>query len=322
MKGLGLSLLLLWIPGSQAHSGFQVVRAAFGGAVTITCSHHDDAELQNYVKSWCRQINEEACENVVETNGFNRGNEGRTSMTSSYERKGTTTITITELQAWDSGLYCWRIWTGYAYEVREKILLLVLEGLDSQTGPEVAFAAPGGSVTLQCLYSQTQRWAKVWCKQRSEGHCDWLFHSNGKTIKQYMQRAAASDEQRKGRMSLTLRDLRLWDTGLYKCENSHQNIILKRILLLISEERAPAPGAITIPGKPAPTFHSAKYLLNAESPKVYNQTQIDPTPSSYTKTQYPAWDILRWILLLILIICLLLVNCYVKTKHFHADRKM
>ncbi|XP_030077248.1 CMRF35-like molecule 5 [Microcaecilia unicolor] len=307
MKGLVLFLLQLWIPGSQLYSNFYAVRGTLGETIFVHCKHVP--EYQNHVHSWCRQINEGECETVVDTSGLNNsGYEGRTTMSFTNDKKRLTNITVRQLQEWDTGLYWWRVWTGYTYQVVEKIQLLV-EGLNPTTGAQVVRGVLGGTATLHCFYTETEDWSKLWCKQRTRDNCNWLFHSDGKIIHYYEKRAAVFDDQKNGRMTVTLRDLRAWDAGLYKCEKLDRSRILNTILLLISEDSSPVTGAVTQSERPSPTICSTKYLPNTDFLQHTNSSQIDPTASSYTRSQYQVWDILRWISFLVMITCLIWVKC-------------
>nr|XP_033774520.1 polymeric immunoglobulin receptor-like [Geotrypetes seraphini] len=305
MKGLVLLLLQLWMPGSQLSSNFQVVRGTLGETLSLHCRYVP--EYQNHINSWCRQINEGECVNVVEINRLNSGYVGRTTMSFANDKKGIMNLTIRQLQEWDTGLYWWRIWTGYTYQVIEKILLLV-EGLDPLAGAQVVRGVLGGTATLHCLYTERERWSKVWCKQKTQDHCDWLFHSDGNVINHYEKRSAVFDDQKNGQMTVTLKELRAWDAGLYKCEKLDKSRTLNTILLLISEESRPTTGPVIQSERP-PTICSINSISNIDFPQHTNSSQIDPTPSSYTKSHYQVWDILRWIFFLVMITCLILVKC-------------
>ncbi|XP_078500871.1 polymeric immunoglobulin receptor-like [Lissotriton helveticus] len=356
MRGAAFLLIMLWAPGYGSNSGVYEQTGTLGGIVTVTAGY-DPRLHMNYISSWCRQMTEKLCDDVVDSRGATSWRyQGRASMVSNNRMRASATVRIRDLREWDTGLYCWRIWNGNAHEVLNRILLVVVIGLDPGKGPRVLRQVVGESVTLECVYNQSQRWSKEWCKQTSDKSCDWIGHSDGSINPDHQWvRSSVSMTPQAGRMELTIRDLQLWDSGFYLCKESGGFTVLCSTILVVSHKDSadgagttvkmlPKIDASTAPSTtlPGPTTHpwgkskihfkiigTEKAMKTTTVPASHGQSLSHdghfnhsipgPTPSSDTETHYLAWDILRWILCLILITCTAMVSCVDKTSTIFTE---
>ncbi|XP_056367600.1 CMRF35-like molecule 7 isoform X1 [Oenanthe melanoleuca] len=108
----------------------------------------------------------------------------------------------------------------------EKLLHLTLVFLAAPCSADnitVVAAAEGGTVSINCSYDARQWWrGKRWCRQREQGGCRavlsvppaWLpfpRSSSGST--------SLRDDPRAGLLTVTVRQLRREDAGLYRCQS-------------------------------------------------------------------------------------------------------
>ncbi|KAJ1137852.1 hypothetical protein NDU88_004248 [Pleurodeles waltl] len=214
----------------------------------------------------------------------------------------------------------------------------------------------GESVTLECVYDQSKRWSKEWCKQTSDDSCDWIGHSDGSTNPDHQwARLSVSVNPQAVRMALTITDLQLWDSGFYLCKESGGSTLLCSTILVVSNKEsaggagptvkmlpktdvltAPSttlPGPTTLPwGKskiPFGTIVTEKAMKRTRVTAShgrslphdghFNHSTPRPAPSSDTETPHLAWDILRWILCLVLITCTATVSCLDKMSTIFAE---
>ncbi|CAH2221099.1 polymeric immunoglobulin receptor-like [Pelobates cultripes] len=205
------------------------------------------------------------------------------------------TVTMMQVQPYDTGLYKWQRWTGQDYEVIESILLQVVEEIPSNL--KVIKASAGDSVELHCPYSEQQRWSKIWCKQVGKT-CDWVVHSDGNINRDYQKRPVISNNPNSRIMIMKLRELELWDNGLYQCEESGGQTLLNKVLLLVT----PAGDHNNVEEQTSKL--ESLSITNRNSPFTSPATQLPRT-----ERQYGIWDILRWVLLLPMALCLLLFSC-------------
>ncbi|MEE6514741.1 hypothetical protein FKM82_023078 [Ascaphus truei] len=321
-----LLLLLTWIQCSPDQP-LREVRAILRGSVSVTCRYDMD-QHRSLVSSWCRQVSRAECDDVVDSIGtISKSHQGRVTISQIPGKTGSVTVTMTQLQDWDSGLYIWRTWTGKDYKVKQSVLLQVVEGLPSSS--QVVRATSRGDVQLHCSYNKQQNWSKVWCKQKDARVCDWVAHSDGDTNSDYQSRPHVSNDPQARRMSLTLTRLELWDSGVYRCQESGGSTVLENVLLLVTPEETQT-HEVTVTGEgksrslttrrttklpthPLPVrpdgrhFHSVGVTPNKAPMQTPSPTFV---PARVVQMRHGAWDVLRWLLLLGMVGCLLFVSCY------------
>ncbi|KAJ1137853.1 hypothetical protein NDU88_004249 [Pleurodeles waltl] len=115
MRRAAFLLLMLWASGYGSNSGVYELTGTLDSHITVTVGY-DPWLYRNYISSWCRQMKENLCDDVVDSRGAtSRRYKGRATIVSNNHKMAT--VRIRGLRAWDTGLYCWRIWNGNTYEV-------------------------------------------------------------------------------------------------------------------------------------------------------------------------------------------------------------
>ncbi|KAG8589130.1 hypothetical protein GDO81_006272 [Engystomops pustulosus] len=304
-----------WI---QCSSDIRVreVQAAVMGSVTITFNY-DSYWYKNLISSWCRQVSMTECENIVDTSVANRDEHNRrVFLSQNTERLSIVNVTMVNLQCWDTGLYKWRIWTGTDYDIIENVLLQVVFGLPPKL--HVAIYKLYDTVEMNCEYNQRQKWSKAWFKKLGHDKLQWLVHSDGNVNMDYSARSIVYVDETNRVLEMKIINLELWDSGFYQCREAGGETILKEILLLVtldtyedSSDHTTFSTSIytstspnTIPGK---TYASpVDVKANISNGKSSNFTEDSII------VHHRTWDILRWVLLLCMGLCVILFTFYQK----------
>ncbi|KAE8623489.1 hypothetical protein XENTR_v10005629 [Xenopus tropicalis] len=243
---------------------------------------------------------------------------------------------MTNLQIWDTGLYKWRIWVGTSYKVVQSVLLHVTEGTPSRL--PVVRASVHGYVNMSCSYNKQQQWSKIWCKQMGPRKCDWVAHSDGSTSRDYERRPLIYNDIKAQQMIMKFTQLELWDSGLYKCTEYGGETILDQVLLHVTSKNIQS-NEVTQPGTRKDNVLTTLQVTNFSTQSEKNNilpsdvltTTVPPnlgtnevTESSRVKQiQSNAWDVIRWLIFLIMVTFLLcciyctsiLDLCYIPMFH-------
>ncbi|XP_074167089.1 triggering receptor expressed on myeloid cells 2-like isoform X2 [Sminthopsis crassicaudata] len=102
----------------------------------------------------------------------------------------------------------------------------------------------GQTLSISCPYDPVKYWGKLksWCRQHEqEGHCQHVISARRSWLIAFLKKwngsTAIADDALAGRLTITLKDLRTHDTGLYQCQ-SHQNGMtdtLRKIMVEVLE---------------------------------------------------------------------------------------
>ncbi|NXJ10100.1 PIGR protein, partial [Odontophorus gujanensis] len=87
-------------------------------------------------------------------------------------------------------------------------------------GPRFLTGAVGGSVTHQCFYSITpanKHDRKFWCKRARDGICYTIISTTNFISKEHMGRVFLEDVPQNGTFMVTMTQLKMSDTGTYRC---------------------------------------------------------------------------------------------------------
>ncbi|KAM4701933.1 uncharacterized protein O3C94_002841 [Discoglossus pictus] len=316
-----LLLFFTWIQCSP-DPPLKVVYSTLGHSETVSF-HYDSYEYRDFIRVWCRQLTPRSCDIIVESRQRTSGtfNTERLIISEILERNGSASVTIPDLKGYDTGLYRWTVWNGNQYRVIENVLLMVVKGLPSSL--EVVRAPLHGEVNMQCSYKSMQKWSKIWCKQKTTDECEWVAHSRGAITSDYQSRAGISVDNQARVMIMNLKQLELWDSGLYQCKENGGSTILKELLLLVTPENNDVAtteksetGQLSTQQalKPTHPLHTHtdgigySYMVTTT-----NTRPVNPDPTTVTSRVilvYRVWDVLRWLLLLILVLYLLIFSFY------------
>ncbi|OCT91844.1 polymeric immunoglobulin receptor-like [Xenopus laevis] len=308
-----VSILLLIFTWTQcsSESNLRECLATFRGFVSITFTY-DTKYYEQQLSSWCLQVTRTECVNIVDMRGrITKSYEGRVTLVQVIGNSGSVTVNMTNLQIWDTGLYKWRIWIGTQYKVIQSVLLHVIEGIPSKLS--VVRVPVHGYINMNCSFNKQQQWSKIWCKQMGHRKCDWVAHSDGSINKDYETRPVIYNDLKAHQMIMRITQLELWDSGLYKCKESGGETILEKILLHVTSNNIQSNEKNSILPSEVLTTTVPSHLGTNEA-----------TVSSRVKPiQSTAWDIIRWLLFLIMVVCLLsficcksvLDRCYIPIFH-------
>ncbi|KAM4044580.1 uncharacterized protein ACNLHF_008517 [Anomaloglossus baeobatrachus] len=315
-----MALQVFFYTTTQCSSDLQVreVQAAVMGSVTITLNYNT-YWYKNMISSWCRQVSMTECENIVDTSVVNQnGPFERVFISQTTDSIGVVNVTMVNLQHWDTGLYKWRIWTGKDYNIIENVLLQVVFGLPSKL--HVAIFNAYDTVELNCEYNPNQKWSKAWYKMMGPDKLQWIVHSDGNSNMDYSSRSTVfvNDQMRVLVMKMT--NLELWDSGFYQCRESGGGYILKEILLLITLEGMNDDKSLhtTVSVSLSSSTSSNIVQENSESKYVspvdvkahFTNAQNKNFTLDGKREHYRAWDILRWILFLCMVLCVVFFSYY------------
>ncbi|KAM8977226.1 uncharacterized protein RCH25_041440 [Pelodytes ibericus] len=298
---VALHLLLLLVTSTQCSSlPLREVHAIPGESLNVTC-HFSRDQYKNLAVIFCRQVSETECIDIMSLRRLNRNmHQKRLTSTQSSQETGENiflSVTMMELQHSDTGLYKWQVWTNQQYKVFENVLIHVMEV--SPPNLQVIEAKYEETVEMLCTYNKQQRWSKIWCKHIGPT-CEWVAHSNGNINGDYQNRPTVSDNHISLVMKLNLQQLELWDSGLYQCQESGGETILSKILLLVKPEKT--------------NSNDGDYTSKTEPTSTTQPSHMGPNRGTLeTRTEqrpHGTWDVLRWVLLFLMVLCFALFSCY------------
>ncbi|XP_048205155.1 triggering receptor expressed on myeloid cells 2 [Perognathus longimembris pacificus] len=106
------------------------------------------------------------------------------------------------------------------------LALLFVTALSRAHNATVLRGVEGQSLRVSCPYDAAQHWGrrKAWCRQRGAGGpCQRVVSTHGlwllAFLKQQNGSTAIRDDALAGRLTVTLRNLRAGDAGLYRCQS-------------------------------------------------------------------------------------------------------
>ncbi|XP_009968455.3 polymeric immunoglobulin receptor [Tyto alba] len=216
---LGVLLLLpLCFPGFQAQTSDSEERLSEGSTLHVQCPYTAGVTYQQQ-KVWCRVSNNKY-EPLVETSRpteysyRNQATNGKVTIEDDSMRK-TVSITMTNLQAEDSGTYvcAFLYYSSYSYYLLKMISLSVFKELHKS---ELE------TVSVQCKYSALVHSTdvKFWCQEGQTG-CKVLVRTdypsaqgNSKALE---HRTVIQDDTQRRTVTITMQKLQAQDTGVYWC---------------------------------------------------------------------------------------------------------
>ncbi|MCI4390934.1 hypothetical protein PGIGA_G00128600 [Pangasianodon gigas] len=188
-----------------------------GQSIIVPC--HYNPEYTPNVKYWCQGPIKDFCTILARTDQPESAPSSKARITIADDPKHYVfTVTMRELKVKDSGRY----WCGteiggiWNKDSTTSFYISVIHGM-SVANNEVS-AEEGGSVTVQCLYSEKHREnEKRWCRSGDLSSCK--VTSNGT----FSSKSLLISDDRKDTVTVTMRRLEKRDTGWYWCEaGEHQ----------------------------------------------------------------------------------------------------
>ncbi|XP_031820751.1 triggering receptor expressed on myeloid cells 2 isoform X2 [Sarcophilus harrisii] len=125
------------------------------------------------------------------------------------------------------------------------LILLSITELSHTHNTTVLQVMEGQTLSISCPYDPVKYWGKLksWCRQHEQqGHCQHVISARRSWLIAFLKKwngsTAIADDALAGRLTITLKDLRPHDTGLYQCQ-SHQNGMtdtLRKIMVEVLED--------------------------------------------------------------------------------------
>ncbi|XP_005142919.2 polymeric immunoglobulin receptor-like [Melopsittacus undulatus] len=213
MELRALLLLLLCFPGFQAQISSTEETRSEGSSLYIQCPYTTQTTHQQQ-KVWCRLRNRQ-CEPLVETKEYTHTSwaaKGRVALKDNPTER-TVSVTMTELQAEDSGTYFCAYYSSGYYPLR-MISLFVFKELHKWELDSVSVQCPPSTMS----YSVG---TKVWCRREDETLCSVMARTdypstqlNSKALK---DRTSIQDDTQKRTVTITMQKLQAEDSGMYWC---------------------------------------------------------------------------------------------------------
>ncbi|XP_060899977.1 polymeric immunoglobulin receptor isoform X1 [Labrus mixtus] len=235
--------LVIWIPailcGVTTEGQYSVLE---GQTVVIPC--HYEPQYEHYVKYWCRGATREFCTSLARTDYLLASNaaKDKTSISDDMDQL-VFTVTMKNVNIGDTGWYICGVEIGsiWSADVVTFSNIRVIDGMSvvntQVTGEE------GGSVTVECLYSERYRESrKKWCRSGDWSSC--LLTDSGAS---YEDASVAIIDDRTRTYSVTLKTLQLRDAGWYTCSAGKHKISVRVLVTPRPKDMLP------VTSTPAPT---------------------------------------------------------------------
>ncbi|NXK05248.1 PIGR protein, partial [Herpetotheres cachinnans] len=196
--------------GLQAQTPDSEERRWEGSTLYIRCPYTGGANYRQQ-KAWCR-VRDDVCEPLVETNyPYQKATKGKITIEDNPLHK-TVSISMTNLQAEDSGTYsCAYRSRSYNYLPLKTISLSVFKELHRWELD---------SLSLQCPYRTFgySTGTKVWCRKGQTGCKDLVrTDSTEHNSRALEDRTMIQDDTQKRTVTITMQKLQAQDTGVYWC---------------------------------------------------------------------------------------------------------
>ncbi|XP_056148551.1 polymeric immunoglobulin receptor isoform X2 [Lampris incognitus] len=264
--------LVTWLPGSLCTvttvGEFSVLE---GRSLTVPC--HYEAQYASYVKYWCQGRMREFCSSLARTDTPTpSGAEGRVSIFDDPVQQ-VFTVTMTDLKDGDTGWYWCGVEVGgvWTADAAASTHVTVNHGMFAVNNKVIG--EEGSSVTVECLYSERYRESeKKWCRSGDWSSC-LVTGPDGR----YEDASVAITDDRIGTLAVTLRELKMRDTGWYLCAAGQQRLAMH----------------VTVTPRPSTTSWRTSSPVPSQS-----TTYLQPTPMNTAKE---SWDSHRHILEAVLV---------------------
>ncbi|XP_044531238.1 triggering receptor expressed on myeloid cells 2 [Gracilinanus agilis] len=125
------------------------------------------------------------------------------------------------------------------------LILLSLTELSPAQNTTVVQAVEGQTLSISCPYDRVKYWGqlKSWCRHHEqEEHCQHVVSARRSWLLAFLKKwngsTAITDDALAGRLTITLKDLRPQDTGLYQCQGHQDGVAdtLKKVMVEVLED--------------------------------------------------------------------------------------
>ncbi|NWS62538.1 CLM5 protein, partial [Chunga burmeisteri] len=216
MELRALLLLPLCFPGLRVQTPDAEERQLEGSTLYIQCPYNEETQYW-HLKAWCR-VRDYSCEPLVEissTQHSKRVTKEKVTI-EDYPTNRTVSITMTNLQAEDSGTYscAYRYDRFYNYLPLKTISLSIFKELHKWELD---------SLSVQCPYSSLRysTGTKAWCRTEGQTACKDVvrtdYPSTQRNSKALVDRTSIQDDTQKRTVTITMEKLQAQDTGTYLC---------------------------------------------------------------------------------------------------------
>ncbi|XP_042740333.1 uncharacterized protein LOC122187130 isoform X1 [Lagopus leucura] len=224
-----LILLLLCCPGLPAQTPEAEISQREGSTFSIECPYTTQPDNKQ-LKAWCRLRNAR-CELVVLTLAsmqYRYSDRARQGHITIQDGNRTVSITMSELQVEDSGIYSCVYSSNYV--LLKTISLNVYKELHRQELDGLSVQCPYGALG----HSEGR---KAWCQQRGEAECSLIVstcysHTWGSSGRVWNRSSSIQDDAQRGIVTITMDKLQAQDSGVYWCAlyNPFQRPAFTRIM--------------------------------------------------------------------------------------------
>ncbi|XP_069020621.1 polymeric immunoglobulin receptor isoform X1 [Embiotoca jacksoni] len=205
--------LFPWIPACLCNvTTLEEFAELEGRSLSIPC--HYEPKYASNVKYWCRGWTREFCSILARTDdprSINRA-DGKVSIFDDPAQQ-MFTVTMNDLKEGESGWYTCGVEVGGIFE-RDDVAITRIKAIHGMSVVSRSVRGEeGGSVTVECLYSERYRESeKKWCRSGDWSSC-LLTGSDGS----FEDTSVAISDDRTWAFTVTLKKLQMRDSGWYLC---------------------------------------------------------------------------------------------------------
>ncbi|XP_072498135.1 triggering receptor expressed on myeloid cells 2 [Notamacropus eugenii] len=125
------------------------------------------------------------------------------------------------------------------------LILLSITELSHTHNTTVLQAVQGQTLSISCPYDPVKYWGqlKSWCRQHEqEGHCEHVVSARRSWLIAFLKKwngsTGIADDALAGRLTITLKDLRAHDAGLYQCQSHQDGVvdILRKVMVEVLKD--------------------------------------------------------------------------------------
>ncbi|XP_045842237.1 protein CD300H-like [Meles meles] len=210
-------LLLLQVPGCWSLRGPTSVTGPVGGSLSVQCQYEE--KFKENVKYWCKTP---CLGDIVKTQEADK--EVRSGRVSIRDRPANLTFTVTleNLTEGDAGTYRCGIDTSwlpeYLLDLTFRVVVSVIPGSLSLSGPSTVTGTVGGSLNVRCQYEEKYKtFTKYWCRQPCLPPWNQTVATGRSEEKMRSGRVSIVDHAEDLTFTVTLENLTADDAGKYRC---------------------------------------------------------------------------------------------------------
>ncbi|XP_015251340.1 PREDICTED: polymeric immunoglobulin receptor-like [Cyprinodon variegatus] len=213
-------LLLPWIPAFLSKvTTEQEFTVLEGDTLTIPC--HYEPQFASYVKYWCQGRTKEFCTTLARTDDHHLVNPADNKVSIFDDPVQLVfTVTMKDMKEEGSGWYMCGVEIGGMWSADDTTFtnIKVIHGMSAVNSR--MSGAEGGSVTIECLYSERYRESeKKWCRSG-----DWRSCLSTGSDGSYEDSSVAIRDDRTRAFTVTFKKLQMKHTAWYWCSAGQQKI--------------------------------------------------------------------------------------------------